>query len=1075
VKSVTLSLKARNRRIAVASVLGIAILLGLPIGAVAGLGPHSGDVLSPGSSGPTTGRSPHPAAEAPAFGSPAPAPRSASVVTFSSSAASSHYDWPELHQNPYLTGVAPGSTVSTANASSLGVAWATDMYGAALDSPVVAYDPLLRVPVAYIATEAGNVIAVNVSNGQIVWGDWLGSAIRSTPLINNSSVWAITSRNPTIFKLNSSTGALDCSLIVPTIIVGTPTLVTPPGGVPTLFIGSEDSPTQSGPFMAINASDCTLEWSFSGYPVTAEMPTTGSWVSTAYVVNATGTPLVIFGTADPDSSEYALNALTGKEVWRFQTNNPSPGTYDVGAGAAMSPPGANGFADGVAYSTNKFGMVYELNLTSGKPIWTANFDTLTKTTHDGISTPALAGTNLVLGYNGGVIDMNALNGALLWKYKDPTDTVVDSSPAISGPTGEQVVVVGDIGGGIEVLSLSTGKLLYHYQTGAYITASPAVTDGNIIIASADGFLYDLAVGGGNDVVLPSAALISPATGTTITNPNGDLTIVGNATDPQAVVGVQVAIQSGGPAGSWWDAASGTWTSGPMGNPATLTSPGAKTTNWTFQYPVPAGGGTYEVTAYAISSSGQSGIHSALSGYAVLYNNKGPFVKVSSDFVAPGGTVRVSGGGFADSEKVSISLDGAVLTTISTTKTGTFSTTAVLMPKSQSFGQASLVATGLTSGTIVTTALTVANDWEEAGYDSERVGFEPNDLVLNTHVNPGGETWLYEPWHFEVGATVNGSVVIANQVAYLSDGLGYMLAIDVTNGGLIWNWSAPSGAPLYGAPAVDPTLGLVFVGGNDGTLYAVSTANGELAWSQSVGGNLASPVFYGGEVYVTSSTGQVESLSESTGTVSWSLTLPSPVFSPAALDPMQKVLVVGEQNGDLVALNSSTGKTMWTYVTGGPIRASAVISGGVVYAGSSDDNVYALSELSGAKIWSYATGGPVDDSGAVTNQGTPGGATQLFIGSNDGYLYTLRTGSGTLVNSIKYGSPIVGVALSTGEILLTTSSGQIHAAPMLAVENTWTYATGATFTSGPVIVDGAVYVITRQGDLEAFTTYGQAPN
>ncbi|MFZ0829524.1 MAG: PQQ-binding-like beta-propeller repeat protein [Thermoplasmata archaeon] len=1054
-------------------IVGIALLVGLPVGALGGLGAHAGGILGPGPNDAATGTSATPFALAATMsGSSAPTPRSSSVLTVPSFAKNSQYDWPELHQNPLLTGIAPNSTLSTANASSLGVAWATDIYSAALDSPVVAYDPLLQVPVAYIATENGNLLGVNVVNGQIIWGVWLGSAIRSTPLVNDGAVWAITSRNPTIFKLNATTGVLDCSHISQTIVVGTPTLVTPPGGVPTLYIGSEDGKGVSGQFMAIQASNCALEWGFTGYPVTQQSPSTGSWVSTAYVVNATGTPLVIFGTADPDSSEYALNALTGKEVWRFQTNNPAPYTYDVGAGAPISPPGINGFPDGVAYVTNKFGMVYELNLTSGTPIWT---DTLAGSVHDGISTPALVGSNLVVGYYRGMVDLNASSGALLWTYQDPTTTVVDSSPAISGPTGKQVVVFGDIGGGIEVLALSTGQLLYHYQTGSYIAGSPAVTDGNILLASGDGFLYDLAVGGGNDAVLPSASITSPVTGSTVSNPNGNLTIVGSASDPQAVVGVQVAIQSGGPAGAWWDATSGTWSSGPMGNPATLGSPGAKSTTWTFQYPVPPGGGTYEVTAYAISSSGQSAIHAAVSGYAVLYNNKGPFVKVSSDFVAPGGSVRVSGGGFADSEKVSLSLDGAVLVNVQATATGTFSTTVMTIPKTTAFGQASMVATGLTSGTVVTTALTVVNDWDEAGYDSERVSYEPNDRVLNTHVNPGGENWLLEAWHFELGAKVNGSVVIANQVAYVSDRLGDMLAIDVTNGGLIWNWSVPSGAALYGAPSVDPSLGLVFVGANDGSLYAVSTATGTLVWSHSVGGNLTSPVFFGGEVYVTSNTGRVAALSEAAGVLSWSITLSSPIFPAATLDPMPHVLVVGEQNGDLVALNTSSGNVIWTYATGGPIRASATVSGGVVYAGSSDDYVYALNEFTGVKIWSYLTGGPVDDTGAVTDSGTPGSTTELFIGSNDGHVYTFLTGSGALeFTSVGYGAAIVGIATNTGEILLTTSVGHICASPMNVADNTWTHATGAAVTTAAVIVDGTVYVITQQGDLEAFTAYGQPP-
>ena len=56
--------------------------------------------------------------------------------------ASPTYNWPELHANPQLTGYSPNSTLTTANASSLGVGWSVDLYGSSLDTPAVAYDSI---------------------------------------------------------------------------------------------------------------------------------------------------------------------------------------------------------------------------------------------------------------------------------------------------------------------------------------------------------------------------------------------------------------------------------------------------------------------------------------------------------------------------------------------------------------------------------------------------------------------------------------------------------------------------------------------------------------------------------------------------------------------------------------------------------------------------------------------------------------------------------------------------------------------------------------------------------------------
>lgn len=108
----------------------------------------------------------------------------------------SAYDWPTFHHGPQRWGLAANSTLSVSNAPSLGVRWATDLYGAALDSPVVAWDGKLGKTIAYIGTEQGNLFAVDVATGRIVWSAWLGGPIRATPVVASGFVWAETWEQP---------------------------------------------------------------------------------------------------------------------------------------------------------------------------------------------------------------------------------------------------------------------------------------------------------------------------------------------------------------------------------------------------------------------------------------------------------------------------------------------------------------------------------------------------------------------------------------------------------------------------------------------------------------------------------------------------------------------------------------------------------------------------------------------------------------------------------------------------------------------------------------------------------------
>ena len=258
---------------------------------------------------------------------------------------------------------------------------------------------------------------------------------------------------------------------------------------------------------------------------------------------------------------------------------------------------------------SKYGVLNAVNLTTGQLIWSQQVGTPGV---GAIATPALSGTDLVVSTDStpnaqksdggaatgiGVFDFDAITGHLRWNFADPAGG--DASPAIVGPTNERVVVFADFAGNIDLLSMRNGSLLYQTQTGSYIVASPAEADGNIFEVSGNGFLYDLAPGGEN-ITAPTTSVTSPANGSDVTNPDGSLTVTGNASATAGVDSVDVLIRAG--AGKWWDGSTGTWTDGSYSNVATLASPGGSSTTWSTSFPAPAEGGAYEVFASAVSDN-----------------------------------------------------------------------------------------------------------------------------------------------------------------------------------------------------------------------------------------------------------------------------------------------------------------------------------------------------------------------------------------------------------------------------------------------------------------------------------------
>jgi outer membrane protein assembly factor BamB len=976
-------------------------------------------------------------------------------------------DWPELHRSPQLTGYAANGTVSASNAGTLGVRWAVDLYSAAADSPVVAYDSSRGRTLAYIGADDGNFFAVDTATRAIAWVVRLDGPVVASPLVSGGAVWV--GAGPTIYKLNASTGAIECSQATAAGIYSSPVAATPPLGVAAVYFATLKP---NGKVLAVSAADCAMRWTFANYALSAV-----TWDPLSYAVDARGTPLLLFGSSDPDDAAYAVNASTGALVWRFHTSG--TGDLDVGSGITVSLPGANGFADGIAYVPGKNGLVYALDLTTGAERWQVSLGSYGGQPNESLSTPALDGTDLVVGEGVGVTDFNAVTGALRWRYQTPTfsqivppgPAEVISSPAISGPPGQQVVAFGDLAGAFRALALANGKPLYQYQTASWISGSPAVTSGNILVGSSDGFLYDFSASKGNKV--PATAITAPASGSVVANPAGNLTVSGTASGSSGVSAVVVAVRQGGRHGTWWDAATSSWSATPVTELAVLTSPGTTSTSWNMAFAVPPSGNAYWIDAYAVSAQGPSTVPAATDEFFVspAGGSTGAALSLSHGFAAPGGTVTAQGTGFAPNETVTISVLGTAVAQATALANGSLPATQLTLPGTAGFGATSLVATGTASGRAAAASLYVTGSWPQLGGGPGRTGVEAHDFVFQDTLDPGQNILLYPAWRFAAG-TAPTPPAVADQLVYVGDHTGTLHALRATDGTQKWSWRTPTAAAITGSPAVDAAAGLAFAAAANGGLYAIFTSGprvGTLAWSASVGsGDIQSPAFDGKTVYAASTSGTVVARSEATGAWVWSATTSAGAAAAPALDPTGRILVVPTSSG-MTALSASTGALLWSFPVAGP--ASPVLANGVIYVGSSNHDVYAVSETTGHQIWSFRTGGAIQDSGVLS---TSTGGSTLFIGSADGKLYALNAATGAKRFAYALGASARGLAIAGDTVLATTSTGLVEGVRDSGGSLVWSYAAGSSALSPPAVANGTFYAAGLQGTLWAFTPYGAPP-
>jgi outer membrane protein assembly factor BamB len=975
------------------------------------------------------------------------------------------YTWPKYGYNASDTGTSADPTVSAKNATTLGVKWMVPDQTQSESSPVVEYNATLGVNVVYQGNIDGGFTAFNASTGAIIWSTNLGSAVISTPLVADGAVWIDRSFSPVLYKLDAATGAVICqSAPLASFTYVTPTIATPPGGAETVYLGVNGI-QPNAPLYAVDAATCATDWKFTAYNESGS----GTWDPYSYAVDATGEGLVLFGTDNPDSTVYAIDAVTGRKVWSYMTQNVTEG--DVGTAASITPPGVNGFADGAAYISNNGGYTYALDLTTGKPYWRASYAAITGSKPDR-GTAAVIGNHVILPGPTGVICLNAVTGALIWKWVGPAPS--DSAAAVSGPSGNAVVAVTDLAGNFDVLNASTGALLYQYQTGGYAVTSVAESDGNFYVASGSGFLYDFGLGGtAAGAGTPSTTITSPATGSTLANPAGSVTIGGTASGTP-IGSVDVAIQSGGSNGSWWDAAAGSWSSGFVTNPATLGTPGAASTTWSASVPVPSGGGTYSVQASATGTDGLADLtayssvpSSTRTTFTVSYLASAPHLATTGGvyWVTPGSSVGVSGSGFDPGEAVAVSVGGSPPLSATAGPKGAFSG-SVAVPVTDLFGVTAVTATGATSKKSTTTVVDISNQWQSSGDGSLHTGYENNDLTWDLHIVGNHAKFLTQAWSYPTGASISTQPTVVDDVAYVGNNAGTVTALDVQNSAPIWTFAA--GSPVDTTVAV--TDGLVVFGTTAGSVDAISQATGALEWRTAASSGVeSSPSVADGKVFVGSDNGTVYALNQATGAVDWQTRMAGAVTGSPTVDPVTGVVVVGDSSGAISALHVSDGSSDWSVATGGPVTATPTIVNGLVYVGSQTGTVYALHEATGGQAWSYATGGAVSASGAYWAS-TGDGAPAYVVGNANGNLDFLAVATGKLDRQINQGdSPVTGVTCANDWAVASLANGLVFS-DKFGGEITWAYQ--GTAQSSPVTLqDGVSYLTGQDGAVRAFTVPG----
>ncbi|MFW6003982.1 MAG: PQQ-binding-like beta-propeller repeat protein, partial [Halanaeroarchaeum sp.] len=289
-----------------------------------------------------------------------------------------------------------------------------------------------------------------------------------------------------------------------------------------------------------------------------------------------------------------------------------------------------------------------------------------------------------------------------------------------------------------------------------------------------------------------------------------------------------------------------------------------------------------------------------------------------------------------------------------------------------------------------------------------------DDIYGISMNDGETLWRHRGQY-----AVSSTPVVADGAVFVGvDDDVRRLSVDDGSS----DWEYDTDEHVETAPTVAD--GIVYAGGRDERLYALDATDGSEVWSNRIWSDIrSSPAVVDGTVYVGNDFGRVYAFDGADGTDVWK--------SNVSDEPIRSAVVVGEEKTTYVADDAGTihavedGTKLWSNDLGVPAGVSPAVADGSVYVPDSDGTFHALDGSDGSEQWTVGLDGT--------------GATPTVV---------------------------------SGTVFVGTASGSLYALDATDGSERYTAATGTAVRSATSVVDGWLFIRTRDG-VVAFSEYVSA--
>ena len=394
--------------------------------------------------------------------------------------------------------------------------------------------------------------------------------------------------------------------------------------------------------------------------------------------------------------------------------------------------------------------------------------------------------------------------------------------------------------------------------------------------------------------------------------------------------------------------------------------------------------------------------------------------------------------------------------------------------------AKILAVLLLSSTLFSCSSTDDEEEDTAGLPAELIDIEEKfspEVLWEESVGDGSEDYFSRL-----------KPIVAYNNVYSASRAGDVVAFDEKTGKQLWQtdlsdsnkersfWDSRVSALLSGGPVAG--LNKIFIGSENGKIYALDAQTGELVWQANIKGEVINaPAVDSGIVVVNSASGIMKALSAETGEELWKIEQDVPALTLRGISApviASGGVLVGTGKGSINVYLLDKGQQGWSTDIGEPsgstelervidVDSAPVVFGDKIYAVSSRGNLAAIELKSGRILWKrqYSSYRQI----AIYRN-------TLFLTNVRGHVYAIDR-----INGIERWSNlsltnrnVTGPAIIDDYVVVGDFEGYLH---WLNQETGEIVARHEVDSSGihstPTVINNVLYSQSRDGDLQAIAT------